>query len=323
MVNLETIRQPVRNELKQFDVFFNDVLRNDHPLLKYITNFILRRKGKQIRPLFVLLIAKLNGEINEKTYLGASLIELLHSATLIHDDVVDDSDLRRGFFSLKSLWGNKIAVLVGDYLLSKGLLLSINNNITDLLEIVSEAVKEMAEGELLQLKKSRLLDFQEEDYFEIIRKKTAMLIAASGSIGAKSVDADENTIKDMKNFGTYIGMAFQIKDDNLDIQKINTGKSFGNDIRENKITLPLIKAFQNADPKDKRLIIRKISNKKKNNKDIYEIINFITKYKGIEQAELILKQYIQNAYEILDNYKDSEVKKALKDFITYNINRKK
>ncbi len=324
MVSLDTIRRPVKEELKEFEKIFEQTLKSEHKLLKFIVNYILRRKGKQIRPLFVLLIAKLNGKINHKTYLGATLIELLHSATLIHDDVVDNSELRRGFFSLKAIWGNKVAVLVGDYLLSKGLLLSIENNITDLLEIVSQAVKEMAEGELLQLKKSRLLDVSENDYYEIIKKKTAMLIAASGSIGAKSVNAPDDVVNLMKEFGSNIGMAFQIKDDILDIEKSSkTGKGFGNDIREKKITLPLIKSLQKASNKEKRLIINKLSKKKKTENDVKAIIDFIYEKDGINEAQKELEKFIDRSYKILDMYEDSEVKRALVDFINFNINRNK
>ncbi len=324
MKKLNKIKEPVKNELKQFNEFFDNTLKSEHTLIKFITNFILRRKGKQIRPLFVLLIAKLNGTITEKTYVGATLIELLHSATLIHDDIVDNSELRRGFFALKSIWGNKIAVLIGDYLLSKGLTISLEYNAEDLLRIVAQAVKEMAEGELLQAKKSRLMNFDEEDYYEIIRKKTAMLISASAAIGAKSVGADQEIVKKMKDFGTYIGMAFQIKDDLLDIQEnAKTGKSFGNDIRDKKITLPLIKSIQNATKKDKRLIIKTLNKKNKTQKDIQQIINFIDKYNGLEYANKKILEFKDKAVQILKNYPDSQIKKALFDFIEFNINRTK
>ncbi len=324
MVNLDRIRKPVQKELKIFNHHFRASLKNENILLKSILEFINKRKGKQIRPLFVLLIAKLNGEINEKTYTGALLVELLHTATLIHDDIVDNSELRRNFFSLKTLWGNKIGVLLGDYLLSKGLIISLENDAYDLLKIISEAVKEMSEGELLQMKKARLLSFNENEYYEIISKKTAMLIAASGAIGAKSVGAGEATVEKMKDFGKYIGMAFQIKDDILDIQKFNsTGKSFANDIRDNKITLPLIKSYENANLKDKALIFRLLHKKNKNETDVEKIIDIITKYKGIKLAEQKIAEFKDKAYQILDEFPDSDVKTALSEFIEFNINRTK
>jgi len=325
MTDINLIKEPISKELKEFEKYYKDSLKGENFLLKAITEHIYRRKGKQLRPSFVLLSAKLNGEITDKTYAGATLIELLHSATLIHDDVVDNSNYRRGFLSLKALWGSKIAVLVGDYLLSKGLLLSIDTDNVDLLKITSEAVKEMAEGELLQIEKNRKKSITEDEYIEIISKKTAALLGASGAIGAKSVGCSDETVDKMKSFGIYIGLAFQIKDDILDIsQAAKTGKTFGNDIREGKKTLPYIKAYESCKSRSEIRRTKKILAKKdKDEEDIKEILEFINKYHGIEQAYKTMYEFKSRALSILDSYNDTEIKKAMTAFIDYTIERKK
>jgi octaprenyl-diphosphate synthase len=324
MSTLATIKRPVENEMAEFEAYFSKTMRSEIPLLKIIVNYILRRKGKQMRPLLVFLTASLNGKICETTYVAATLIELLHTTSLVHDDVVDDAHERRGALSINALWNSKIAVLVGDYLLSKGLLISIEKNSFDMLEIVSEAVKSMSEGELLQLQKSRKLNIKEDDYFRIISMKTAALIAACTACGAKSVSNNPEITQNMKDFGENIGIAFQIRDDLLDYEGNGlTGKASGNDIKEQKITLPLIYALDHSGNSKKRRILSIIKNKKKTRDEIKEVIEFVSESGGMEYSELIMNQYRDKALAILDSYSDSEVKNSLKEFVLYTTSRNK
>ncbi len=294
-------------------------------LLNRITYYIVNRKGKQMRPMFVFLVAKMvsNGEVSERTYRGASVIELIHTATLVHDDVVDDSNKRRGFFSINALWKNKIAVLIGDFLLSKGLLLSIDNNDFDLLKIISIAVREMSEGELLQIEKARKLDITEEVYYEIIRQKTATLIAACCSLGAASVKPNSNEVESMRKFGELIGMAFQIKDDLFDYGTQSIGKPTGIDIKEQKMTLPLIYVLNNCSKKDKKWLINSIKNHNKDRKRVSQVIDFVKQNGGLDYAVLKMKNYQEQALKLLENYPDTEYKKSLVLMVNYVIERKK
>jgi octaprenyl-diphosphate synthase len=324
MSALNDIRKPVEKEMDEFESYFNRTMKSDIPLLKIILNYILRRKGKQMRPLLVFLTARLNGDISESTYVAATLIELLHTASIVHDDVVDDAHERRGSLSINALWNSKIAVLVGDYLLSKGLLISVEKGRYDMLEIVSEAVKSMAEGELLQLQKSRKLNIKEEDYYKIIISKTAALIAACTATGARSVTEDPDTIQLMKDFGENIGIAFQIRDDLLDyVSNGLTGKPAGNDIKERKITLPLIQALELATPSQKRRILSIVRSKKKTKSEIKEVIQFVSACGGIEYAELKMNLFRDKALAIIDSYPDSEVKESLKGFVYFTTERNK
>ena len=321
---LTRIKRPVEKEMAEFEAYFRKTMRSEIPLLNIILNYILRRKGKQMRPLLVFLTARLNGEIAEPTFVAATFIELLHTASIVHDDVVDDAHERRGALSINALWNSKIAVLVGDYMLSKGMLISVEKNRFDMLEIVSEAVKSMSEGELLQLQKARKLNIKEEDYFKIITSKTAALISACTACGARSVSEDTETIQLMKDFGENIGIAFQIRDDLLDYEGTGlTGKTAGNDIKEKKITLPLIYALEQSSNSKKRHIISIIKNNKKAKTDIYEVINFVQEYGGMEYAELKMNQYRDKALAILDSYPESEIKESLKEFVLYTTSRKK
>lgn len=299
-------------------------MRSHVPLLDKIMHYIVKRKGKQLRPMFVFLAAKTCGEMNDSTYRAASLIELLHTATLVHDDVVDDSHIRRGFFSLNALWKNKIAVLVGDYLLSKGLLLSVDNKDYELLGIVSNAVREMSEGELLQIEKARRLDVDEPIYFEIIRQKTAVLIASCCSCGAASVGSNAETIEKMRLFGEQTGIAFQIKDDLFDFgTETDIGKPTGNDIKEKKFTLPLIYALNNASFFDKRKIINTIKNNQDDPEKIAKVVDFVLKSGGIEYATKKMNEHKDKALQLLSSFKDSEAKNALEQLVLYTIERKK
>lgn len=324
MPGIDHIKQLLSPELKQFDTYFNQVMKTDVPLLNLVINYLLRRKGKQMRPLLVFLSAKLLGEPTQSTYNAAALIEILHTATLIHDDVVDESNERRGFFSINALWKSKVAVLVGDYLLAKGMLLAIHNKEYDILNLVSDAVKEMSEGELLQLRRTRKLNLTETDYFEIIRKKTATLIACCSSSGAQSVGAPAETVEAMKEFGEKLGIAFQIKDDLLDYQ-INslTGKPAGKDIQDKKLTLPLIYALQQANGAEKTKILRIINNPRKNKQTFSVVLDFINKYKGIASAEKTMHDYATMALHQLDKFPNAIMRQALHDFVGYTIGRNK
>jgi octaprenyl-diphosphate synthase len=319
---LAEIRKPVEKEMDEFESFFNRTMKSDIPLLKIILNYILRRKGKQMRPLLVFLTAALNGEIVESTYVAATMIELLHTASLVHDDVVDDAHERRGALSVNALWNSKIAVLVGDYMLSKGLLITIEKSRYEMLEIVSEAVKSMAEGELLQLQKARKLNIKEEDYYKIIVSKTAALLSACTATGARSVTEDPDIIQLMKDFGENIGLAFQIRDDLLDYEANGlTGKIRGNDIKERKITLPLIHALELTSASQKRYIMSIVKSRKKTKAEINEVIDFVTSSGGPEYAELKMNQFRDKALAILDSYPDTDVKESLKKFVNYTTIR--
>ncbi|WGH74129.1 polyprenyl synthetase family protein [Tenacibaculum tangerinum] len=318
------IKLPIAKEMELFETKFKDSMLSKVPLLNRITYYIVRRKGKQMRPMFVFLVAKMvsNGGFDERTYRGASVVELIHTATLVHDDVVDDSNRRRGFFSINALWKNKIAVLVGDYLLSKGLLLSIDNEDFDLLKLISIAVREMSEGELLQIEKARKLDITEEIYFEIIRQKTATLIAACCGIGAASVGANNKTVQQMRKFGEYIGIAFQIKDDLFDYTEDKIGKPTGIDIKEKKMTLPLIYALNTCTPKEKSWLINSVKKHNKNKKRVKEVIAFVKQQGGLEYTTDKMHDYKNKALAILDNYPNSEYKDSLLQMIDYVVERK-
>lgn len=295
-------------------------------LLNRITHYVVNRKGKQMRPMFVFLVAKMISgmhEVKDRTYRGASVIELIHTATLVHDDVVDDSNRRRGFFSINALWKNKIAVLVGDYLLSKGLLLSIENNDFDLLKIISVAVREMSEGELLQIEKARSLDITEEVYYKIIRKKTATLIAACCAMGAASVKPDSEHVDIMRKFGERIGMAFQIKDDLFDYGDAKIGKPTGIDIKEQKMTLPLIYTLNNCSEKKRRWLINSVKNHNKSKKRVNKVIQFVKDSGGLEYAQAQMKSYQQEAFTILKPYPDSAFKASLELMMNYVIDRER
>ena len=324
MNTVEQIKLPILSEMELFEEKFKDSMLSKVPLLNRITYYIVRRKGKQMRPMFVFLVAKMvsNGGFDERTYRGASVVELIHTATLVHDDVVDDSNRRRGFFSINALWKNKIAVLVGDFLLSKGLLLSIDNEDFDLLKLISIAVREMSEGELLQIEKARKLDITEDIYFDIIRKKTATLIAACCGIGAASVGASQEKIRQMRKFGEYIGIAFQIKDDLFDYSDAKIGKPTGIDIKEQKMTLPLIYTLNNCSKKEKSWLINSIKKHNKDKKRVKEVIAFVKQNGGIEYTTTQMNSYKNKAIAILENYPASEYKTSLLKMINYVVERK-
>ncbi|CAL2107421.1 octaprenyl-diphosphate synthase [Tenacibaculum sp. 190524A02b] len=324
MKPVEQIKLPIAKEMELFETKFKDAMLSKVPLLNRITYYIVRRKGKQMRPMFVFLVAKMvsNGGFDERTYRGASVVELIHTATLVHDDVVDDSNRRRGFFSINALWKNKIAVLVGDFLLSKGLLLSIDNEDFDILKLISIAVREMSEGELLQIEKARKLDITEEVYFEIIRQKTATLIAACCGIGAASVGANNNTVQQMRKFGEYIGIAFQIKDDLFDYTEAKIGKPTGIDIKEQKMTLPLIYTLNNCSEKDKAWLINSVKKHNHNKKRVKEVIAFVKANGGLEYTTTKMHDYKKKALAILDNFPESDYKTSLTKMIDYVVERK-
>jgi octaprenyl-diphosphate synthase len=324
MKPLDAIKLPVEMEMAQFEKRFRASMSSKVPLLDRITHYIVKRKGKQMRPLFVFLSAKMHGDITDSSYRAASLIELLHTATLVHDDVVDESYMRRGFFSLNALWKNKIAVLVGDYLLSRGLLVALDNGEFELLKIVSTAVREMSEGELLQIEKARRLDIDEEVYFEIIRQKTATLIAACCASGAHSVGADTETVAKMRQFGETVGIAFQLKDDLFDYQATDiTGKPVGIDIKEQKMTLPVIYAANRASSAEKRWIIRTIKHHHDRPEKVAELIEYIKNSGGIDYAQQTMERYRQEALNLLDSMPQNEASDALRRLVTFVIERKK
>ncbi len=320
--SLRTIQEPIERELRHFEKHFREAMRSPVPLLDKITYYIVRRKGKQVRPMFVFLSAKLCGETTESTYAAASLVELLHTATLVHDDVVDDSYERRGFFSINALWKNKIAVLVGDYLLSQGLLLSLKNKEFRLLEIVSSAVKSMSEGELLQIEKARRLDIQEAVYYDIIRQKTASLIASACSAGAASVVKDETIIEKMRLFGEKIGIAFQIRDDLFDFGVDDVGKPLGIDIKEKKLTLPLIYALDHAPRQQKRQMMNNIRMHHENPDKVREVIEFVRQSGGMEYAEQVMLRFRMEAFEVLHTFPPSPVRQSLEDLVIFVTDRK-
>ena len=310
--------------MQVFTGHFREVLRSDVPLLDTIMRYIVKRKGKQMRPLFVFLTAKLHGEVVEKTHTAASLIELLHTATLVHDDVVDESNRRRGFFSIQALWKNKIAVLVGDYLLSRGLLTAVDAEAFDLLKLTSRAVKEMSEGELLQIEKSRRLDITEEVYFDIIRRKTASLIAACCACGAASTGGDADQVDVMWKFGEKTGLAFQIKDDLLDLgDGKRTGKPTGQDIREKKLTLPLIHTLQVADGNARRRLIKLVKRAPKDPKAVKEVMDAILNGPGLKYAREKMMVLRNEALEILNDFEEGDAKNALIDMLDFTIQRNK
>jgi octaprenyl-diphosphate synthase len=321
---VEQIKKPIYNEMELFEEKFTQSMSSQVALLNRITHFIINRKGKQMRPMFVFLVAKLvgKGKVNERTFRGASVIELIHTATLVHDDVVDDSNKRRGFFSINALWKNKIAVLVGDYLLSKGLLLSIENEDFDLLKIISVAVREMSQGELLQIEKARDLDITEEVYYEIIRQKTATLLAACCAMGAQSVDASEEEVEKMHHFGELLGMAFQIKDDLFDYGERKIGKPVGIDIKERKMTLPLIHTLNVVRPDEKRTLINTVKNHNKNKVKVNALIETVKEKGGLDFAVKKMEDYRNQAIALLMDFPKNEYRDALELMLNYVIERK-
>lgn len=320
---LDEIKIPIKEHIEIFDKKFRQSLKSSVPLLDKITHYIIKTKGKQLRPMFVFFSADIFGTINESTYRAASLIELLHTATLIHDDIVDDSNIRRGFYSVKALWKNKIAVLIGDYLLSKGLLLSLENDEFELLKIVSTAVKEMSEGEILQIQKARTFDITEEIYFEVIRKKTASLIASCCACGAASVKTDKNTISLMHKLGENIGIAFQIKDDLLDYEKTDvTGKPNGVDIKDQKLTLPIIYLINKSSYLEKKKYIYYIKNHNNDNKKVAELIAHIKNIGGLEYAKSKMLEYQDKALNTLKELPECDSRKSLEKLIKFTTERK-
>ncbi|MCH2224370.1 MAG: polyprenyl synthetase family protein [Crocinitomicaceae bacterium] len=323
MMSVKEIMAPVETEMSEFEIRFRQNMKSKVPLLDKVTHYIIKRKGKQMRPLFIFLTAKMLGNINDKTYDAATLVELLHTATLVHDDVVDDANERRGFFSINALWKNKIAVLVGDYMLSKVLLLSIEKNNQKLLEVVARAVKEMSEGELLQIEKARKLDITEEVYYEVIRQKTASLISTCCEAGAISVDAKDYEER-MKNFGETIGIAFQLKDDIFDYgEPGNIGKPTGLDIRERKMTLPLIYVLNNSPVEVRKELINIVKRHNENPKKVKRAIELVIKYGGIDYAHAKMLEFKNQAIELLEGIPDSDSKKAILGLVEYTTNRKK
>ena len=321
MANLDEIKKPIEKELDEFEVRFRESMRSKAPLLDRITHYIVTRKGKQMRPMFVFLSAKLCGEINEATYVAASLVEILHTATLVHDDVVDDSYKRRGFFSINALWKNKIAVLVGDFLLAKGLALSIENNQYKLLGLLSNTIKEMSEGELLQLEKARKLDIKEDIYFEIIRQKTASLIASACASGAATTTTDEAVIARVKQMGEKIGIAFQIKDDLFDYEEVEVGKPRGIDIKERKMTLPLIYTLGKVSTADRRKIINIVKNENTNMEKVRWVIDMVRQNGGMDYAKVKMTEYKTEAENILNSFPESDARKSIYQMIQFTINR--
>jgi len=322
---VEQIKQPIDYEMELFEQKFHLAMSSKVALLNRITHYIVNRKGKQMRPMFVFLVAKIvnHGEVSERTYRGASVIELIHTASLVHDDVVDDSNRRRGFFSINALWKNKIAVLIGDYFLSKGMLVCIDNNDYDLLKIISVAVREIVEGELLQIDKARKLDITEDVYYDIIRQKTATLIAACCSLGAASVKPNTNHVEQMRKFGELIGMAFQIKDDLFDYGEEKIGKPTGIDIKEQKMTLPLIYVLNNCTQKEQNWLINSVKKHNKNKARVNEVIAFVKEKGGLAYAVSKMEQFQLEALELLKKYPNSEYKEALVLMVNYVISRDK
>ena len=318
---MQLAKKVIGKELDLFEAHFKEAVKSRVSLLDRIMQYIVKRKGKQMRPMFVLLSAKLHGEINDASYRAASLVELLHTATLVHDDVVDDATERRGFLSINALWKNKIAVLVGDYLLSKGLLLSLENQDFNTLTILSNAVKKMSEGELLQIEKNRNLNFDESVYYDIINGKTASLLASSCAAGAASVTSNEEIIQKMKSFGEHVGMAFQIKDDLFDYGDAKVGKPTGNDIKEKKLTLPLIHILQKVPKHLKREIIYIVKNNNNDKEKVKFVIDHVKSYGGIEYAEAKMIEYRDNALAILNSFPASPAREALEELVRYTTDR--
>lgn len=320
--SMDDIKALIRAELEAFESKFAQAVKSHVPLLDRIMHYIVKRKGKQIRPMFVFLSARLAGEVNEATYRTAALVELLHTATLVHDDVVDDAMERRGVFSINALWKNKIAVLVGDYLLSKGLLLSLDNGDFEILRILSTAVKEMSEGELMQMEKTRRLDIKEDLYFEIIRRKTASLLASACAGGAYAASGDREITERMRTFGEKVGIAFQIKDDLFDYGSAQVGKPTGIDIREKKMTLPLIYTLAHAEPSVKRKLIYIVKNQGSNKKKVSEVVEQVIQHGGIAYAEQKMQEYQDEAFEMLHTFPEGEVRHALERLVRFTTERK-
>jgi len=324
MIRLEDIRRPVSTEMKEFNNRFKKAVSSPIPLLNIVTRYVLKRKGKQMRPLFVFLSSKMTGSITESTYTAASLIELMHTATLVHDDVVDESNERRGAFSVNAIWKSKVAVLFGDYLLARGLLLAVEKKDYDLLEIVSDASREMSEGELLQIQKSRSLNIDLDTYYEVIRKKTATLIASCTACGAKAAKASEQVVKQVYDLGIHIGMAFQIKDDLFDYQDHGLiGKPTGNDIKEKKFTLPLIYALNQADNASRKRIISRIKRGNRNQKVVREVVQFVRDQGGIEYAIDQMQDHKTKALDLLEQFPPSEARDSMRDLVEFTVSRKK
>ena len=323
MSKVYEIREPISKEMEIFENKFSKLMLSDVPLLNRITHYIIKRKGKQMRPMLIFLCSKLlsSGNVNEKVYRGASVIELIHTATLIHDDVVDESNKRRGFFSINAIWKNKIAVLVGDFLLSKGMLLCIDNKDYDILDVISESVKQMSEGELLQIEKAKKLDIDEETYFEIIKKKTASLISSCCKIAAVFVNSSSSEVKRITKIGMHIGIAFQIKDDLFDYGKKTIGKPRGIDIKQKKITLPLIYALNNINKSEKRWLIKSLKKNKKSRALINQIISLVKERGGLDYAIEIMNKYHKLSLNDLETFKDSPYKDSLKKMVNYVIER--
>ena len=324
MGTLDTIKQPIKQEMSTFNDRFRAHLSSNVPLVDRVMRYMVKRKGKQLRPILVFLSAKIQGSITDATYIGASLVEIMHTATLVHDDVVDDADQRRGFFSINALWKNKIAVLIGDYLLSKVLLIAVETKEYNLLEYVSGAVKSMSEGELLQIEKARKLDITEEVYFEIIQQKTASLLETCCVVGAASAGGSDEEIEKFRMLGRHLGLAFQIKDDLFDFERVNlTGKPAGIDIKEQKMTLPLIKALQEADSKQRQHIIKTIKKYHDRPKKVQEVVDFVRQSGGLEYARNKMLEHINQAKEILYNFPQTEERDALALVLDYTAQRKK
>lgn len=322
-LSLKEIKRPVESELEEFQKHFRQSMKSNVKLLDTITYYIVQGKGKQIRPLFVFLSAKLFGDINASSHDAASFIEILHTATLVHDDVVDDSDKRRGLFSINALWKNKVAVLVGDFLYAKGFLLALENEQFQLLKIVSIAIKEIIEGEVLQLDKARRLDITEDVYFEIIRQKTASLIAAACAAGAATTSSDPEEIEKMRLFGEYIGIAFQIKDDLFDYGDEDIGKPTGIDIKEKKMTLPLIHILQKSDRSTKKWIINTVKRHNNNKKKVRELVDYVKANGGLSYAQKSLDEYKQKAMDILMTLEQSPARDSIEKLVSFVINRNK
>lgn len=323
MLSINDIKKPIAADIDVFEQRFKASMQSSVPLLDRITHYIVKRKGKQIRPMFVFFSAGVSGGITDATHRGAALVELLHTASLVHDDVVDNSYQRRGFFSINALWKNKIAVLVGDFLLSKGLLLSVEHNDFALLKIVSEAVRQMSEGELLQIEKVRRMDISEDVYYDVIRQKTASLLASCCASGASSAGADAETVEKMRLFGEKTGIAFQIKDDMFDFGTDDVGKPVGIDIKEKKVTLPLIYALNNCDSAEKKKMISLVKNHNDDPEKISAIIAFVNQRGGLQYAETQMKKYQDEAFSILNTFPDSDARRGLEQLVRFTTERNK
>ncbi|MDG1974824.1 MAG: polyprenyl synthetase family protein [Flavobacteriaceae bacterium] len=323
MKEIEKIKFSIKKEMELFEGKFLKSMNSNVPLLNRITHYVVNRKGKQMRPMFVFLTAKMlnDGKINDKVYRAASVIELIHTATLVHDDVVDSSNMRRGFFSLNALWKNKIAVLVGDFLLSKGMLLCIDNDDFDLLKLISKSVKDMSQGELLQIEKARRLDIDEKIYFEIIRKKTASLISSCCALGASASGVSKDKINQLADFGEKIGIAFQLKDDLFDYGNKKIGKPIGIDLKEKKLTLPVIHVLNKSSKSKKRWLINCIKNHNNDKKVVKEVIEFVKESGGIDYTISKLKLFQKQALDSLNSFNDNQYKKSLSQLVNYVIER--